>query len=252
MGDRAVVDFGEWLGEQLATVVGSPLVGVYLHGSAALGGFRPGASDLDVLVVVEGHLQSPECRDITRVVQESHRPTLGRGIETSVILGEVARSGGRRTDFEVHVTTDPNHAKVVYGADHPGDPDLILHMAVCRQSGIAAVGRNPAAVFAEVGPGRVIGQLINELTWAIERDSEAYAVLNACRALFYLENRKFCSKLDGGRWTRRQLGSSSLIERSLAVQQGRTNDRPPSPQCETFIADAISALTSALSELPMD
>lgn len=247
-----MTDFGDVLGERLAGVIGAALVGVYLHGSAALGGFQPGASDLDVLVVVSGPLE-PGIRDgVARVLEETHESVPGRGIEASVILDDVAQAGGRRIDFEVHVSTDATDRKVVDGAGHPGDPDLILHMAVCRQSAIAVCGPDPTVVFADVDPTLVIGQMIDELTWALAQSSEAYAVLNACRARFYLEHRMFCSKLEGGGWARRRFGTSSLIDRSLAVQEGRSDDRPPSPLCRSFVDGTISVLADELDTRPVD
>ena len=161
-----------------------------------------------------------------------------------MIRDEVAQAGGRRIDFEMHVSTEPNDGSVVDGISHSGDPDLILHIAVCRQSAIAVIGPDPAAVFGHVDPTLVVGQLIDELTWALAQDSEAYAVLNACRARFYLERRMFCSKLEGGRWARDRVDASRLIDRSLAVQEGRGEDQPPSPHCRAFVDGAISALTT--------
>ncbi len=247
MADRTIADFGDALGVRLAGVVGPALVGVYLHGSAALGGFQPGASDLDILVVVNGRWQ-PEMREgVVRVLQESHGSSPGRGIEASVIRGEVALAGGRRIDFEVHVSTDPIDRKVVIGGRDPGDPDLILHMAVCRQSAIAVLGPDPMVVFAEVDPTLVISQMIEDLAWALTQGSEAYAVLNAGRACFYLEHRMFCSKLEVGRWARNRFDAVQLIDRSLAVQEGRGDDQPPSPLCRTFVAGVVSALTTELN-----
>lgn len=250
MADRTIADFGETLAEWLVGVVGPALVGVYVHGSAALGGFLPGVSDLDVLVVVADSLDRRVREGVTRALQESHGSSPGRGIEASVILDEVAQAGGHRIDFEVHVTTDPTDCKVVDGAGHPGDPDLILHMAVCRQSAIAMFGPEPSVVFAGVDPALVTAQMIDELTWAIAQGSEAYAVLNACRARFYLEHRVFCSKLEAGRWARALFDTSDLIDRSLAVQEGHSDDQLPSLLCKTFVDGTISALTSELRPQP--
>jgi len=251
MADR-IAEFGDVLRERLSGVVGSALVGVYLHGSAALGGFQPGVSDLDVLVVVSGPLEPGVREGVARVLRESHESVPGRGIEASVILEEVAQRGGHRVDFEVHVSTDPSDRKVIYGAGDSADPDLILHMAVCRQSAISVFGPDPTLVFADVDPTLVVGQMIEELTWALAHSSEAYAVLNACRARFYLEHHRFASKLEGGRWARHRFDTSGLIERSLAVQEGRSADQPPSPICRYFVDGTISALTSALNDRLVD
>lgn len=247
-----IAEFGDVLGERLSGVIGAALVGVYVHGSAALGGFQPGVSDVDVLVVVSGPLEAGRLEGVARVLQESHESAPGRGIEASVILEEVAQAGGHRVDFEVHVSTDPSDRRVVYGARDSADPDLILHVAVCHQSAIAVLGPDPTLVFADVEPTLVIGQMIDELTWAVAQSSEAYAVLNACRARFYLEHHRFSSKLEGGRWARNRFDTSGLIDRSLAVQEDRRDDQPPSPLCRSFVDGTISALTSVLTDRLVD
>ena len=48
--DRVVATLGEWLGDGL--------VGVYVHGSLAMGAFAPGRSDIDVLAVCGEPLSS--------------------------------------------------------------------------------------------------------------------------------------------------------------------------------------------------
>lgn len=107
-------------------------------------------------------------------------------------------------------------------------------------------------VFAGVDPTLVIGQMIEELTWALAQGSESYAVLNACRARFYLEHRMFCSKLEGGRWARNRFDAVALIDRSLAAQEGHDDDQPPSSLCKTFVKGVISALTTELNNQRSD
>ena len=51
--------------------------------------------------------------------------------------------------------------KVVDGHGHPGDPDLVLHFAVCHALGYAP--------FAEVPPPLVLARVADELTWAAEQ-----------------------------------------------------------------------------------
>ena len=125
-------------------------------------------------------------------------------------------------------------------------------MAVCRQSAIAVFGPDPIVVFAEVDPTLVISQMIEELTWALAQGSEAYAVLNTCRARFYLEHRMFCSKLEGGRWARSRFDAVRLIDRSLAAQEGRSDDQPPTPLCRTFVNGTIAAFTTELNSQRSD
>lgn len=176
----------------------SAVVGGYLHGSAVLGGFRPGASDVDVLAVVAASADVATQR-ATGEALAAVPGCPGTGLEMSVITAATAGALGD-CPFEVHVNTVGPAPVVVTGADHPGDPDLVLHSAVCRQHAHTVDGPPPDRVFAAVPRSRVLAALRAELEWALEHASGDYAVLNACRALRYAEDGTLCSKVDGARW----------------------------------------------------
>ena len=69
--------FAHRLDQVVRQTVGDRLVGTYLHGSAALGGFVPGRSDIDLLVVVDGPVDGPGLGDALVAAAE---PWPGRGI----------------------------------------------------------------------------------------------------------------------------------------------------------------------------
>ena len=176
----------------------SGVVGVYLHGSAVLGGFRRDTSDVDVLAVVT----APGDRAAQRATGDALAGVPGcpgTGLEMSVVTVATAGALGD-CPFEVHVNTVGPAPMVVTGADHPGDPDLVLHSAVCRLHAYTVGGPPPDRVFGPVPRDRVIAAMRAELEWALDHAPGDYAVLNACRALRYAEDGTLCSKVDGGRW----------------------------------------------------
>lgn len=65
------------------------------------------------------------------------------------------------------------------------------------------------------------------LRWALEHGSEAYTVLNACRALAYLDNGHVISKVDGAQFALKRGGPLDLINEALIIQQGTMPDRAP-------------------------
>ena len=90
----------------LARVLGPVLVGIYLHGSAALGGWSAELSDVDLLGVVATSLD----RRAKRVVSARlNHPSLvcpaEAGLEMSLVTAAVAADPPRRPPFELHVTT---------------------------------------------------------------------------------------------------------------------------------------------------
>ena len=176
---RSMIDFVGY-GKRLAAVVDEcvgvgGLVGVYVHGSAVLGGFRPDRSDVDALVVVATPVPADRQAALGAALLAAAYPCPGIGLELSVITAATATNLGD-CGFEVHVGTPD---EVVIGAGHPGDDDLILNAEVCRRSGLAAVGPTPSSVFGAVPRPRLVTAMLAELEWSVSSAPFEYAVLNA-------------------------------------------------------------------------
>ena len=212
--DPSAARYVEALTAEVTAVLGERLVGSYAHGSLLLGGYLPTRSDIDVLVVVEDPLTSEEQDDLAARLSEEALPCPAVGLELSVVLRSVAAAPTSRPAFELHVTTAPADPKVVDGHGHPGDLDLVLHIAVCHALGYAP--------FAEVPQSLVLGQVADELAWAAEHNPSEYAVLNACRAWRYAVDGALVSKVDGGRWAETRLTGPerTLVREALALQAG--------------------------------
>ena len=203
----------------LTTVLGRVLVGVYLHGSAALGGWEPARSDVDLLVVASRPLDPCEKQVIGARLQHPSLYCPGVGLELSVVTAEVAADPTRLPPWELHATTG-REPKVVDGAGHPGDPDLVFYMAVCHRAGIAVTGPPPAEVFAAPPRPWLLERAEEELRWAVAHDSSfAYRVLTACRAWRLLDEDMLDSKVGAGEWARPKLSTPGLIDAALAAQR---------------------------------
>lgn len=222
MAERdAAITFATALATTVHAAIPGSLVGAYLHGSAALGGFVPGKSDIDILFVVRRPL-SPEEKAAAAHFLSNHGPCPGSGIETSIILESCARDP-QPGAYELHVTTGAD-AKVIDGAGR-ADSDLVLHALVCRAAGITVFGPPASEVFGDVPRALVLSRLRDELAWARAHAPAEYAVLNACRALRYAREGVVCSKVAGGEWARAALSAfAPLITAALARQSGDTID----------------------------
>ena len=79
------------------------LIGIYLHGSLAMGCFNPIKSDIDFIVVVREKLATELCKSISKRVLSLHDEMPNeRGIEFSIILGAYLESFVYPTPFELH------------------------------------------------------------------------------------------------------------------------------------------------------
>jgi hypothetical protein len=143
-------------------------------------------------------------------------PWPGVGLELSVVRRETVSQPTSRPSFELHVTTAVHDRKVVDGHGHPGDPNLVLHFAVCHRLGFT--------LFAEAPHPLVLAQFSDELTWAVDHAASEYAVLNACRAWRYAVDGSLVSKLEGGVWAEERLSGSelTLVRLATAVQAGES------------------------------
>ena len=95
----------------------------------------------------------------------------------------------------------------------------------------------------------ILDYLAGELQWGAEHAPEAYAVLNACRALIYLTDDEIVSKIAGGETVLRGgTGPAEVIRRALAQQRGTEPDQLPASEAVAFIMATAATLRLAADE----
>lgn len=221
------------------------LVGLYLHGSAVLGGFVRSGSDVDILGVLAGPLDRAGQERVGAALAAVADPAPGTGLELSLITAATAADLGE-CRFEVHVATGADR-KVVAGADRPGDPDLILHAEVCRRHGYPVHGPSPGAVFGPVPRRRLLAAVHQEVDWGLDHSSLAYAVLNACRAERFAVTGELVGKVAAGQWALARWPDQPVL--AQALHQQRTGRRVEvTEDAARFVAGVRDRLRSGASE----
>ncbi len=186
---------------------GENLLGAYLHGSLALGGFTWEKSDVDLLFVTARVPAMPERAAFLRAVLALDDEAPPKGIELSAVTRAAAREPAFPPPYFLHYS--PAHREK-YRADLFGtletlcgaDPDLSAHFAVTRARGVALYGPPPAEMFGEVSRADYLRSVWSDIQNAeaeILRDP-AYVILNLCRTAAYLEDGAIRSKAEGGAW----------------------------------------------------
>lgn len=217
------------------------LVGIYLHGSAALGGFGP-TSDLDVLVVVED-LRTPSRDQIAQEILAVSEG--GRDLELSVVRRRDAARPASPWPFVLHVNSG-EHRWALGGQG--GDPDLLAHYAVVRAAGVPLLGPDPSSVVGAVDRDALLAYLVDELAWGVAEADQRYAVLNACRAVVYAEQGELLSKQAGGRWWIARNGPSDLVTGALDAQTAGADLGACSQDARDFVGAARANLLTALRQ----
>jgi hypothetical protein len=216
--DRPPQQLAEYLGalvERLSGVLGDELVGAYLAGSGALGGYVHGRSDVDVAVVARTPLAQETKDAIVASLRHEALPCPARGLELVVYaqgspVPELNLNSGERMPF--HATFEP-------GEDSPHW--FVLDRAIIGARGLTLVGPPPSEAFPPPSEDEVLDALATGLQWYRDRPDEPRddAALNAVRSRAYVERGEWLSKAEAVELL--------LDEVSASVASRRTPRRDP-------------------------
>jgi hypothetical protein len=225
--------------QEVVTVFGGALVGVYTTGSLALGGFTPGRSDIDLMAVVDG-AESPEaCLDLAARLDQGRLPCPASGLEFVLYPRAIVTTPSVDAGYVLNLNTGPELAPVAdLGSSSAPAFWFVLDRAITAQSGEAVIGPSAQTLF-RVPPARQLLPVVLAAVRAQQQDRSDLldnVVLNACRALRFAEDRRWYSKLAAGRRTAETPGPfSGLIRTALATHaQGR-------PAAHALAAPAVDA-----------
>jgi hypothetical protein len=156
----------------------------FVLGSGLVGGYRPGESDLDLVVVVDAPLTGPARLRAIQQIAALDLP--GRRLELVVYV-----RGQQPPDFDLNLEVDDGGVREA--------PDELDHWFVI-DAGIAQ-DRSPGwtTYFEPVSEARIREAVLSSLSWSEEHDDLEFARLNAARARHYLEHGDWLSKGEAGR-----------------------------------------------------
>ena len=212
-----------------AEILKDNLAGIYLHGSAAMGCFRPETSDLDLLTVVYGPMTDETKRAYMDAVVLLDRDGPAKGIEMSVVDRNVCDPFAYPTPFLLHYSrmhtawyrSDPDdYIRKMNGTDR----DLAAHFTVIRSRGRCLYGLPVRQVFAEVPEQDYLDSIRNDVSGAKEEiaDNPVYLILNLARVLAFAKEKRILSKQEGGEWGLNHLPEEyhPLIRAALREYEG--------------------------------
>ncbi len=212
-------------------ILGDNLVGIYLHGSLAMGGFNRDKSDIDLIVVVNTPLLPDKKRKyLDMVVNLSDR------IEMSIVLRSSCRPFVHPAPFELHYskahleayTTAPDE----YIAHMNGtDRDLAAHFSVINTHGKRLFGEKISDVFDIISREDYLDSIIYDVENAVSEITETpvYLTLNLCRALAYKRKGQILSKVEGALWGMLNIPgySNFIFSAARAYRSGTQMDFDP-------------------------
>lgn len=217
--------------EALERLLDEALVGVYLHGSLAMGGFTQTGSDIDLLVMTRGAVDRATLSDIGRLfVGLSHRAPAG-GLEVSVVDTDSVHPFVHPAPFLLHYSKafrDEYAAGTVDLEHRRTDPDLAAHFTMARTRGVRLFGSPAEDVLPEVPPAAFVDSIAGDALASVDQilagPAEGpclvpnYGVLNLCRVLAFLTDGQIRSKVEGAGWAFRHVDGAfhDVVRQALA------------------------------------
>lgn len=203
----------------------SDLVGVYLVGSAALGGYISGRSDIDIQGVCTRQLAQEEKEQITSLLAHPALPCPTRGCEFVLYSKEKVATPALDAGFEVNLNSGPHMPfHVTYDPKDESAHWFILDRAIAREHGIRIYGPATRDLFGIIPRAHLLEAILVSLRWHTEHDESGYSsVLNACRGWRFAEENQWSSKLDATEWAKDQGVNVELLTQALALRAGTTD-----------------------------
>lgn len=216
--------------ESYQNIIKDNLVGIYVHGSIALGCFNWDKSDIDFIVVVKEKLSQDIKLQIMESTSKLNEIAPPKGIEMSIVLQEYCNNFQYPTPFELHFSNmhidwyknDPeDYCNKMNGTD----PDLAAHFVIIKKAGIVLCGSFIDEVFGDVPKEYYIESIkldIEDAKTSI-MDNPMYVILNLTRVFAYIRYELVLSKEQGGKWALKHadIKYHDIIKRALICYQSR-------------------------------
>jgi len=244
----------------LRRALADPLAGIYLYGSAVVGGFDEGVSDVDLIAVTRDDASRLDLASLGRMHDElaGRHPDWKDRIEI-VYVGEPTlrtfRGGG-----PVAVISPGEPLHLVDGANL-----WLQNWYLARLTSTALIGPARETMFPKVSVDEFVAAVARYAAEVKDRSldsmgpgSRAYTVLTMCRALRTVSTRSPCSKQEGAAWTvRRHPQWNALIEEALACREsgGRRgfDSGPTTIEASVFVrqvAAEVARISGSSDQIP--
>lgn len=183
------------------------LVGIYLHGSMAMGCFNGMKSDIDILVVVENAITDLQKKRFMDVIVDLNDNAPAKGIEMSLVKSEYCKNFIYPTPFDLHFSTMhlnwyKSNSKDYLEKMNGTDQDLAAHFVITKNRGVVLYGKAISDVFGEIPAETYLDSIKSDIMNSQDEviDNPIYIILNLCRVLAYVKERLVLSKKEGGEW----------------------------------------------------
>jgi len=212
----------------LHSILQDNLVGIYLYGSLAMGGFNPKTSDIDVIFVVKERLPREKSRRIIEYLKGICSPE--RRLELSIIGVDIVQN----PTYPIMVYLHYEYWGNIFEDEE--DNEILSNLYTTRKRGFCIWGVPINNIFSKIPEKYHLRSVIEDLqhTRKLLHESQehvgynivVYWVLGSCRVLAFIREELVLSKVEGGLWGLANLPKKyhNLLEQALSCYKGKKKD----------------------------
>lgn len=238
----------------LRDIFGDDLVGVYLHGSAALGCYGP-HSDVDVVAAIARPSSPDERRRLAGLCLDVSQPTWDPDthglLELDVVVAPHLRPWRYPPPLDFHYSRSL-HEAFERGAPKPwrvdAHADLASTLTIVHAAGVVLAGAPAAEVFPPVPREDYRRAIAADVPWCLEHveDRRLYAVLSLPRIWAGMATEDVHSKVTAAEWALPRVPADlrPVLEHALAVYRGDADESwvgLPVDDYTEYVAEQIRA-----------
>jgi predicted nucleotidyltransferase len=232
----------------IRAALGENIVGVYLRGSLALGGFDPATSDVDLLVVTERPVSEVE-GEALEALHNRIPPTNADGAGRRYEVSYIDRAAIRR--FGPSQRLHPRSGDEAPFEWYEHRDNFVLERWTVRERGVTLLGPDPKTLIDLVSTEEIRAAVASELRirivdwagstgpapgWLRHRGAQVFEVETVCRALHTLATGELRTKAEAIAWAREMLPSEwqPVIAWSQTYRGDLTHDETQIEEIRAF------------------
>ncbi|MFJ7828133.1 aminoglycoside adenylyltransferase domain-containing protein [Psychrobacillus sp. NPDC096623] len=190
-------------------IIEDRLIGCYLHGSLAMGGFNPDSSDIDLIIITENPLTVKAMRRLAVLyLENSNRPY---PIEVSFLNASQLDNWSFPTPYDFHYSEywrkryedEIKKGTALYlNGDEKKDGDLAAHIMMLNHRGVCIAGKPIRHVFPSIPQSDFLTSILRDYEDCLNNieHEPIYCILNLIRVYWYLKDENISSKQEAGKW----------------------------------------------------
>lgn len=227
------------------------LLGAYLHGSIALGGYVPNRSDMDLLLVCAASMNRQQRIAFADALLPLHNAPCP--IELSVLTADGLAQSPPVCTFHFSSMWAPRYAahdetNPLVQDDFP-DGDIPPYFRVIRQSGIHLFGQEAASLLPAVSDEAFLSAVSCDLDDFSFDDYDQFAsnILTLPRILSFARTRKILTKVQAAQWAMTQFPQyRNLLLRAVTEYETTVQQPFSSAELSAFQASMLAEIRKGL------